>query len=385
MDITPYVENLRRDLLAAAESAGEQARQTAERLGYALDPSARLALMEAISQAAAEITAAMPSGSVDVRLDGRDLDFVVQAPQASRAGRAAPSASAGPAGPGRRRGGPGPDHAADARLGQEQGRRRRGRRRPVAQHLAGQPGPRRRPTTTPSMSTSIFPACPSVVTSRSAGSAATARSPAGSDHHTHHPSRGAPPCPNTPSTPPNPSSSTSRTAAATSTSPPPTSPRPRCGSRASIADQVQVVHDRGQVSVIAPKARGIFGDQQLEMDIVVPTDSGLVVKSGSADLRVTGQVSTDQDQVGVRRRQPRAARRLRARSTPAPATSPSPRPPASSGSAAARATSRRPPAAPRPRSRPAPATSASSTPPARSSSRPAPVTSTSPTPTTTSA
>ncbi len=83
MDITPYVENLRRDLLAAAESAGEEARQTAERLGYALDPSARLALMEAISQAASEITAAMPSGSVDVRLDGRDLDFVVQAPQAS--------------------------------------------------------------------------------------------------------------------------------------------------------------------------------------------------------------------------------------------------------------------------------------------------------------
>ncbi|WP_246159540.1 pilus assembly protein HicB [Nocardioides antri] len=83
MDITPYVDSLRRDLLAAAESAGEEARQIAERLGYALDPSARLALMEAISQAAAEITAAMPAGGVDVRLDGRDLDFVVQAPQAT--------------------------------------------------------------------------------------------------------------------------------------------------------------------------------------------------------------------------------------------------------------------------------------------------------------
>ncbi|MEZ0577126.1 pilus assembly protein HicB [Nocardioides sp. MH1] len=80
MDITPFVDNLRRDLLAAAESAGEAARQTAERLGYALDPAARLALMEAISQAAAEITAAMPAGGVDVRLDGRDLEFVVQAP-----------------------------------------------------------------------------------------------------------------------------------------------------------------------------------------------------------------------------------------------------------------------------------------------------------------
>jgi antitoxin component of RelBE/YafQ-DinJ toxin-antitoxin module len=77
MDITPYVDSLRRDLLAAADSAGEQARAVAERLGYALDPAVRLAVMEAISQAAAEITAAMSSGGVDVRLDGRDLDFVV--------------------------------------------------------------------------------------------------------------------------------------------------------------------------------------------------------------------------------------------------------------------------------------------------------------------
>ncbi|HYG93039.1 MAG TPA: toxin-antitoxin system HicB family antitoxin [Nocardioides sp.] len=80
MDITPYVESLRRDLLAAAESSGPEAREVAERLGFALDPAARLALMEAISQAASEITAAMPAGGVDVRLDGRQLDFVVQAP-----------------------------------------------------------------------------------------------------------------------------------------------------------------------------------------------------------------------------------------------------------------------------------------------------------------
>ena len=97
MDITPYVENLRRDLLAAAESAGEQARQTAERLGYALDPSARLALMEAISQAAAEITAELPDGGVDVRLNGRELDFVVDiAPSPA----AAPTPPPPPAPPG---------------------------------------------------------------------------------------------------------------------------------------------------------------------------------------------------------------------------------------------------------------------------------------------
>jgi hypothetical protein len=81
MDITPYVEHLRRDLLAAADAGGDDLRQAAERLAYALDPSARLALMEAISQAAAEITAELPAGGVDVRLNGRELDFVVEVAQ----------------------------------------------------------------------------------------------------------------------------------------------------------------------------------------------------------------------------------------------------------------------------------------------------------------
>ncbi|MFN8192961.1 MAG: pilus assembly protein HicB [Nocardioidaceae bacterium] len=78
MDITPYIDSLRRDLVAASEAGGDEIRQAAERLALALDPSARLALMEAISHAAAEITSEMPAGSVDVRLNGRELDFVVQ-------------------------------------------------------------------------------------------------------------------------------------------------------------------------------------------------------------------------------------------------------------------------------------------------------------------
>jgi hypothetical protein len=40
----------------------------------------RLALMEALSQAAAEITSEMREGSVDVRLTGRELEFVVEHP-----------------------------------------------------------------------------------------------------------------------------------------------------------------------------------------------------------------------------------------------------------------------------------------------------------------
>lgn len=79
MDITPYVDGLRRDLVAAAEAGGDDVRQAAERLAYALDPSARLALMEALSQAAAEITAELPDGAVEVRLDGRELAFAVSA------------------------------------------------------------------------------------------------------------------------------------------------------------------------------------------------------------------------------------------------------------------------------------------------------------------
>jgi hypothetical protein len=96
MDITPYVERLRADLVSAAEATGPEARELAERLGYALDSSARLAMMEAISHAAAEITSEMSSGGVDVRLDGRDLEFVVdQAPP----GPPAPPAPPGPPAP----------------------------------------------------------------------------------------------------------------------------------------------------------------------------------------------------------------------------------------------------------------------------------------------
>ena len=77
MDLTPYVDGLRRDLAAAAETAGPEARAAADRLALALDPAVRLALMEALSQAAAEITSELDAGSVDVRLRGREPEFVV--------------------------------------------------------------------------------------------------------------------------------------------------------------------------------------------------------------------------------------------------------------------------------------------------------------------
>jgi hypothetical protein len=79
MELTPYVDRLRADLSAVAETAGPDARATAERLAAALDPAVRMALLEALSDAAAEITVTMPSGAVEVRMKGRDPHLVVAA------------------------------------------------------------------------------------------------------------------------------------------------------------------------------------------------------------------------------------------------------------------------------------------------------------------
>ena len=95
MDITPYVESLRRDLTAAAEAGGTEAKAAAERLALALHPAVRLALMEALSQAAAEITSELPTGAVEVRLRGREPEFVVDVPTAPLS-EATPSASTTP-------------------------------------------------------------------------------------------------------------------------------------------------------------------------------------------------------------------------------------------------------------------------------------------------
>jgi hypothetical protein len=80
MELDPYLERLRDQLSQVAESAGEPARELADRLTGALDASARLALLEALTGAAAEITQELAPGSVEVRLRGRDPEFVVTPP-----------------------------------------------------------------------------------------------------------------------------------------------------------------------------------------------------------------------------------------------------------------------------------------------------------------
>lgn len=82
MQIGTYVEELQRQLLTAAAAGGPETQEVAERLATALEAAARLALMEALSDAAGEITRELAPGAVDVRLRGRDVDFVVANPAA---------------------------------------------------------------------------------------------------------------------------------------------------------------------------------------------------------------------------------------------------------------------------------------------------------------
>jgi hypothetical protein len=85
MDISPFVESLRQDLVRAAEAGGPEARGAAERLVLALEPAVRLNLMEALSQAAAEISGEAGGLAVEVRLRGREPVFVVTGEPAAAA------------------------------------------------------------------------------------------------------------------------------------------------------------------------------------------------------------------------------------------------------------------------------------------------------------
>lgn len=80
MDLRPYVESVHRQLAAAAETGGEDARALAERLAAPLESAVRLALQDALAAAVEEITCELAPGSVELRLRGRDPEFVVTPP-----------------------------------------------------------------------------------------------------------------------------------------------------------------------------------------------------------------------------------------------------------------------------------------------------------------
>jgi hypothetical protein len=84
MDLRMYVDNLQHQLAVAADAGGEEARALAERLVAPMDAAIRLTLQDVLAAAVEEITRELAPGSVELRLRGRDPEFVVTAPSVDR-------------------------------------------------------------------------------------------------------------------------------------------------------------------------------------------------------------------------------------------------------------------------------------------------------------
>lgn len=77
MELEQYVSDLHRQLAVTAESGDESTRAAAERLAAGLDAATRLVLLDALSAAVGEITRELAPTAVDLRLRGREVEFVV--------------------------------------------------------------------------------------------------------------------------------------------------------------------------------------------------------------------------------------------------------------------------------------------------------------------
>lgn len=80
MDLTKYVEGLQEQLAVAADAGDERSRELADRLTAPLDAAVRLVLLDALSNAADEITRELAPGNVEVRLRSGEPEFVVSLP-----------------------------------------------------------------------------------------------------------------------------------------------------------------------------------------------------------------------------------------------------------------------------------------------------------------
>src|SRR5215211_1680565 len=77
MDLSPYLESVRGGVAQASALADEHTQHIAERLGTAIEASTRLALIEALSDAAGTISAELAPSSVELRMVGQEPEFVV--------------------------------------------------------------------------------------------------------------------------------------------------------------------------------------------------------------------------------------------------------------------------------------------------------------------
>ena len=99
MNLDPYIDDIRHQLEITAEAGGDDAREMARRLAAPLESAIRLAIQDALAAAAEEITVDLAPGSVELRLRGRDPEFVVAPPPAEPVAEAAPEPAVPPVAP----------------------------------------------------------------------------------------------------------------------------------------------------------------------------------------------------------------------------------------------------------------------------------------------
>ncbi|ADP84958.1 toxin-antitoxin system HicB family antitoxin [Pseudofrankia inefficax] len=80
MELSKYVDRLGQELVTLLETGGDDVRELVERLTGGLESAIRLTLLETLSAAADEITRDLAPGSVELRLRGREPEFVVATP-----------------------------------------------------------------------------------------------------------------------------------------------------------------------------------------------------------------------------------------------------------------------------------------------------------------
>ena len=122
METSRFVDGLRADLAAAAALGDQAIVEAADRLSRAVESSVRVHLLDALQEAAMELTAQLPNGRIDVRLSGRDVEMAFVGDE--------------PAAPPRRRRHLCPGDAPALGAPEDPGRGGRGARWRLAQHMA---------------------------------------------------------------------------------------------------------------------------------------------------------------------------------------------------------------------------------------------------------
>lgn len=76
MQLRPFIEQLQADLEEIAAVGDDNVAEAARRLTAAVGASAGLRLLDALTEAALELSSQLPSGHVEIRLSGQDPQLV---------------------------------------------------------------------------------------------------------------------------------------------------------------------------------------------------------------------------------------------------------------------------------------------------------------------